>query len=322
MQSLISVIIPVYNGEETLFSCLKSVQNQSYSSYECIVVDDGSTDNSLEIFHRSVGSDIRFRVITKENGGVSSARNLGLSMAKGEYITFVDADDILPKEALSFISSAAESDLVIAHATCLPNSCFELNWPYALVEKDYIGEFLRVNWGSPLLNSPWAKLFKKDIIENYHIRFDERFYFGEDSVFLKEYILYVGSISICRDICYFYRDNAGGVYGKYSHQYESLYEFYRKSSYLTQEIEHTFDCRLNMSGAIHVLYNLTVEYLKKCSIRDSGIHYAKDFLTNQSVVAYLLSCHAVGMRIMVFLAKYCPLCVLPFAARVISCLKS
>lgn len=96
----ISIIIPVYNAERFLRRCLNSVLNQSYSNWECIIVDDGSKDSSPAICDEYVKTDSRFKVIHKENGGVSRARNTGLSLVVGEWVTFVDSDDELALDAL------------------------------------------------------------------------------------------------------------------------------------------------------------------------------------------------------------------------------
>ena len=98
--SVISVIIPVYNAEEYLDACLASIQDQSMPSFEAIMVDDGSTDSSALICDRYSATDPRFKNIRKPNGGVSSARNAGLEIAQGEYVMFVDSDDALLPSAV------------------------------------------------------------------------------------------------------------------------------------------------------------------------------------------------------------------------------
>ena len=92
---MISIIVPVYNSEKYLDECLRSIQKQSYSNFEVICVNDGSPDNSADICQRFVDKDKRFRLINQENGGVSSARNRALKEAKGEYVCFVDSDDVI-----------------------------------------------------------------------------------------------------------------------------------------------------------------------------------------------------------------------------------
>lgn len=111
----VSVIIPAYNAARTILRCVNSVLEQSFKDVECIVIDDGSSDNTAEILG-GIG-DERLRYIHKENGGVSSSRNRGLDEAKGEYICFMDADDYQSDQALSQLVSAMrmnDVDLVVA----------------------------------------------------------------------------------------------------------------------------------------------------------------------------------------------------------------
>ena len=105
MGKLISVIIPVYNAEKFLKSCLDSVVNQTYKNLEIILVDDGSKDNSLEICKQYEKKDKRIKLICKKNGGAASARNLALTIAKGDYITFVDSDDFINLEMYEYLYS-------------------------------------------------------------------------------------------------------------------------------------------------------------------------------------------------------------------------
>lgn len=112
------MIIPVYNAEKYLDKCLNSLKRQSYQNFEVIFVNDGSTDNSLRVLEKfSQTNKERFRVLTKENGGQSSARNMALSYVRGEYITFLDSDDYYEEKYLEILYSAAKknnSDMVIS----------------------------------------------------------------------------------------------------------------------------------------------------------------------------------------------------------------
>ena len=107
----ISVILPCYNAERYLNACFESLFAQSMRDFEVIFIDDGSLDGSLAIARRCAGRDDRIRVFAQENQGVSAARNLGLSHARGEWITFVDGDDILPPDALETLLSGAAEDV-------------------------------------------------------------------------------------------------------------------------------------------------------------------------------------------------------------------
>ena len=106
---LISVIIPVYNAERFVAQTLDSVLEQTYENWEAILVNDGSTDNSLDILQKYAQKDARFKIIDKKNGGVSAARNDGLKKAAGEYITFLDADDLWYPQFLEFMLQALQT---------------------------------------------------------------------------------------------------------------------------------------------------------------------------------------------------------------------
>ena len=101
---LISIIVPIYNVENYLRMCLDSIQNQTYQNFECLLINDGSPDNSAEICREYVAKDARFRYFEKENGGLSSARNYGIERAEGSFITFVDSDDWLEANSLEILS--------------------------------------------------------------------------------------------------------------------------------------------------------------------------------------------------------------------------
>lgn len=102
MNPLVSVIIPCFNQDEYIIETLQSVLNQTYTNWECLIIDDGSTDNSAKNISEFVTTDNRFVFIHKNNGGVSSARNLGLDKAKGKFIQFLDADDVLDKNKIQY----------------------------------------------------------------------------------------------------------------------------------------------------------------------------------------------------------------------------
>ena len=113
LKSLISIVIPVYNVEKYLEQCLQSVQSQTYKHFEVILVNDGSTDSSLSICKKFVNQDKRFSVLTKKNGGLSSARNFGIKKAKGSFITFVDSDDYIVKDYLFHLVAGIKSETSI-----------------------------------------------------------------------------------------------------------------------------------------------------------------------------------------------------------------
>ena len=114
----ISVIVPVYNTEKYLDRCIQSILAQTYTDFELLLINDGSTDSSGAICDKYAKQDVRVRVFHKENGGASSARNMGLDNAKGEWVTFCDSDDTLKQNALECLSSYTDkSSIVIANTS-------------------------------------------------------------------------------------------------------------------------------------------------------------------------------------------------------------
>ena len=111
--SLISIVIPIYNAVKYLEECLNSIKNQTYKNFEVIMVNDGSKDDSETICKRFSEDDTRFRYFKKENGGVSSARNLGLDNVEGDYITFIDADDWIDENHLELLINSIKKSILI-----------------------------------------------------------------------------------------------------------------------------------------------------------------------------------------------------------------
>lgn len=195
MNPKISIIIPIYKAEEFLPQCLESILLQTFEYWECILVDDGSPDNCGFICDEYAIKDSRFRVVHKNNGGVSSARNAAIKEAKGEWLYFVDSDDTLYPRALSVLDSLIENnvDAVMAGYTVLPEYIDSISIrpiPFirkkisvydALVEMYCPSDF-------PYQGYLWCKLFKRSIIEDNNIRFNESIYFNEDRLFIVEYL--------------------------------------------------------------------------------------------------------------------------------------
>lgn len=193
----ISIIMPVYNSEKYLSKAVESVLNQDFEDYELILVDDGSTDNSTEICDQFAERYDQVRTIHKKNGGICSARNVGLDVAEGEYIGFCDNDDLfLPGLLRDNYSFAVENDVDLmryckirriekANGTVrntyvtLPDISIERNEYYkyysAILKEDTI----------------WTALYRKKIIDQYGIRFDEHFKYGvEDANFNLHFLLH------------------------------------------------------------------------------------------------------------------------------------
>ena len=178
----ISVIVPVYNAGEYLVRCLDSIKNQKNTEWECILVNDGSTDNSLELCNRYADEDSRFKVINKKNGGVSSARNAGLDVAVGTWVAFVDSDDFVDTDYLTIPDTLRNCDVVQkSYVTLKKGEQTKNSLPfsdgYVLNERISLYRFF-INKRN---NALWNKIFKRALIGDF--RFDTSIAIGEDFMF-------------------------------------------------------------------------------------------------------------------------------------------
>lgn len=178
MESLISVIIPVYNSEKYLRQCVESVQRQTYQNLEIVLVNDGSTDSSPEICEQLSNEDARVRVVHKKNGGVGDTRNMGLSVANGDYIAFVDSDDQMEPNLLSTLfelMNRTQADIAIGNFYEFIED--SRSYKLYLSEADYFEEILTPEqWLlkqyteqfniSQCFTVPWCKLYKKELFTN------------------------------------------------------------------------------------------------------------------------------------------------------------
>lgn len=214
---LISIVIPIYNAEKYLEECLNSIKNQTYKNFEVIMVNDGSKDDSETICMNFLRSDSRFRYLKKENGGVSSARNVGLDNVEGDYITFIDADDWVDENYLDLLITTVEknhSDIVVSSYKQFNNIDVFYLRAYSLQEK-YLLNFERMNRDDFLtifpklmstnvcFNNAVAKLFRKELVND--LRFDTSIKYGEDLDFYFRLYLNVDSISYVDEPTYVYR---------------------------------------------------------------------------------------------------------------------
>ena len=205
----VSIVVPAFNAEKHVEECIESILSQSFSAWEMIIVDDGSTDRTPEMVDRYAECDNRIRVFHQKNGGVSKARNVGLDAAIGEYIAFVDADDILPVDSLKARVEAVEgADLAIAGYELFEGDnvldqmpkCKQNQWNNHEAIKNIIvsGE---LGYQGYSVN----KLFRRSIIEERGVRFKEDITFNEDRLFCVEYAMHCNTIKLTDEIVYRYR---------------------------------------------------------------------------------------------------------------------
>ena len=191
----VSIIVPVYKVESFLPKCIESIQKQTFKNWELILVDDGSPDNSGKICDEYAKGDSRIRVLHKENGGVSSARNLGLENIKGEWVTFVDADDWLDANTLEQCMTFQDCDLIRFSANFVYKEDGSKNIPYKLSKELTKEQLLEQIVARKSLLSVWGCLFRASLI-GIDIRFDTNLKNGEDWLVLVYMICKANKIAI------------------------------------------------------------------------------------------------------------------------------
>ncbi|MBR5302645.1 MAG: glycosyltransferase [Clostridia bacterium] len=215
----ISIIIPCYNSAKYLGACMDSVLMQNFADFEAILIDDGSKDDTLIIAQHYAEKDARVRVFAKENGGVAAARNLGLDHARGEWITFVDSDDLLPQDALETLLSGVNDavDMVVcAHETfdetgrretVVP----ETRWMDLDSEAMRRAAALRLIEGDSVLNIMCNKLHRRDLIQRERLRLQPGVKIAEDALFNLEAVLLGRGIAYVNHVAYSYRTHSASA---------------------------------------------------------------------------------------------------------------
>ena len=247
---LLSIIIPVYNTEKYLSECIQSCLNQNISSenYELILVDDGSTDNSIQIIKSFQKNYSNIVVLQKINGGVSSARNMGINNAKGEYMLFVDSDDMIAENSLKKIVSKLKIrniEILILNSAIYDNQIKRKDlyiFPQELSDISFSGiELFKRGYQR---GSVCGVLFKKQFIFDFELLFSEKVEIGEDSIFFA--LAFVYSSFVSHSNVDFYKVNVreGSAsrswnYSKIKHLLKSLdviNEYIEKNSFSKEQL--------------------------------------------------------------------------------------
>ena len=288
IEKMVSIIIPVYNAEEYLGYCLNSVVSQTYQHIEIILVNDGSTDNSLTICKNYAEIDNRVSVLTIENAGVSNARNVGLDAAKGEYVQFVDSDDIIRSDMVKNFVQFMETyqmDLVVCgfdmitlgqdinDRQTISFSSNIMGTECVLTKEMFFKRMAFILWRTTTLECSWNKIFRRKIIEDHHIRFPQNISLGEDFCFNMDYFRYLNGVVFTNEKYYYYmQSNQGALTRKYRRDlFENQMDLiHRFSNLLEDYIEISQDEQKELaeyivSKMMVSLYNLTSE---KCELSD------------------------------------------------------
>lgn len=229
----LSIIVPIYNTEQYLEKCIESILDQTYTDYELILVDDGSTDNCLSICKHYAEQDSRIQVIHQKNRGVTSARKAGLNAACGEYISFIDSDDWMEPDFYSiFIDGCqrTQADIIIA-AGCQK----EEDWDGGINEKIHMNlrsgtyhqrKIKQILEKDRILPALWLKLFKRKLISKNIQLIDNRVFIGEDMLCSYACMLDADSIVVQNNYLYHYVRNGSSDKCRYREKnIKSMYYF-------------------------------------------------------------------------------------------------
>lgn len=236
----ISVIVPVYNSEKTLNRCIDSILSQTFSDFELIIVDDGSTDSSSKICNNYAEQDVRVKVFHKPNGGVSSARNLGLENVSGKWVTFCDSDDYVDSDWLEIFVNAYRKDVKLIVQSVNYIGCTVNNRM-----TDYFGNvkgYIESYYNNSCIGYIYNKLYYLQIIKKYNLGFIENLKYREDLVFMYQYIMHIDNVICVSKSGYNYV--AYNYYNKYNkaENFSPSYIIYQVIKKNYKEVTLTKEC--------------------------------------------------------------------------------
>ena len=268
MKDLVSIVVPVYNASVYLDDCIASAVSQSYKNIEIVIVDDGSNDNSLEICQKWAQQDQRIILIHKENGGVSSARNKALDVAKGDYFVFLDSDDYLEpdyvREMLLLVKST-NTNIGICETRLFDNSHSIITsgfYSKLITNREAIAKFFdHQSWFCVI----WGRIFSKQVLLNNEgiIKFDESLTVGEDLVWLMKVMTQQPQFNVsCID--------------------KPLYNYRRFS-------EHTSLSNFRSSGYVTKRYSLINACNEVCNIFKTANFIEEYRLISNEMVKYIVN---------------------------------
>lgn len=271
---ILSIIIPVYNTAKQLRRCLNSIVAQLNDKVEVILINDGSTDNSISIIHDYIEHYDQLKLYDKPNEGVSSSRNIGLKVAVGRYVAFVDSDDYVENDYICKMLANIQKmeldklDLMIFGFYRREGENYSVNSPIVRKnESDIIKDIFVQKY-----NAPWNKIFKKSIIDTYKLEFPVTMRTSEDLFFLLTYVRHDCKIGIANDCCiYNYCDNPSGAVKNAKEQYLiDTIKIYHKIQSMVEESSVSYMDEIEnsiMERYYYIVYNLLKTDCNKLELR-------------------------------------------------------
>ncbi len=304
-----SIILPVYNVEGYLARCVKSVQTQSFADFEMILVDDGSTDSSAELCDRLAQEYGNITVLHKPNGGLASARNAGLSVAKGNYIWWVDSDDWIQPGALETlyqVTAAQASEVVkfnyyrveqqtmAVHTNAKPGS-------YTGAQTEQLRDLAFYSAGGYVL-SACTHIYSRDFLQRNDLRFvSERLVGSEDYLFNMQVLLHLQSAQVIPDVFYNYEQRMGSLTQKYKKDLPKAYsELYRRlrESFDRAGVLPRYEGKICRFFVWHLLHSTCIGneyYVSPQHSIGQGRKNIRRFLANKECRSAILRCDKTGL---------------------------
>ena len=336
---LITVIVPIYNVEKYLVRCVSSIQQQTYSNLEIVLVDDGSPDGCPEICEQLKNADSRIKVIHKKNGGLGLARNSGLEVASGEYVTFVDSDDWISETHIENLYDCLlknSADAVIGSYTESSASGVETPHDISLKEGVYEGDSILNEIVLPLIgpdlsypkdvqinSSCCMNLYRMSVIKNNNIKFpSEKVAVAEDLFFNVDFFMFSQKIVALNQKGYYYYENNLSISRKYNpKRFERTLNFYYKlheqaaSHKLTDKISYRIDRSFLMKTRITIKHIVNSDMHHREKIKNIKL-VLKNELVKQVLNTYPVETVGFGMRLLVKLMRkenaFGALCMIKF----------
>ena len=311
-EDLITIVVPCYNVEKYVKKCIDSLKNQTYKKIEIILVNDGSTDKTLDIITEESKSDTRFKIITRENGGLSAARNTGLEVAKGKYISFIDSDDFVDNlfiEKLYDSIKENDSDIAVCDYQFIDENGIVWNNKKNKSDVVYSSDNALIDILSGRLNlevMTWNKLYKTSLFKDNSIIFPNS-KLHEDNYTTFKLFYFSKKISLIKDKLYYYLQRNSSIMGKRFGEknkidmlgsVEEVFDFFDKNK-LT--ISNNY---LNSFKCIVYLNVLNLMILSDCDEKEIKIMYNKISSIGITRIMLLPIYYKLKIKMLILLINY------------------
>lgn len=254
--SKVSIIVPCYNAQDYIKNCIDSIKSQTYQDFEVLMIDDGSKDNTKKIIQKEIKDDQRFSYFYKKNGGLSDARNYGLTRAKGAYVCFIDSDDYISQdyvELLYYSIQKNNSDIAVSYF----KRVYKKNEKINVIELSDDG----------LIKHPaaWNKMYKIELFKKYKIEYLKGYWYEDLNVFLKLMTI-TNKFSLVEKELYYYIQNSGSIMHTYDHRIFDIYPILEDVEQFSKK-QHTY--RKNFSKLEYAnIYHILIGTIYRASFRD------------------------------------------------------